>query len=167
MNDIKVECLNENGMSVLCDKSWVGVISQTGLESVIYFYNPSDDSVEPIETFEFFTEIIRDKLSLRLEKDGVVDLEKPNFSTYYGFTSEVLPDYDEYSGKPTETINVKAAIVECFKGGVEPNQIKDLINNSESVVDFIEQGKISEIKSSLKEDKDPYIRYGVNPKSFL
>lgn len=166
MKNTKFVNLNENETSQLNENSWVAVIAQSDSEPIVYFYNKNKPATEDIESFTAFTEVVRENLNLRLDSDSVVNIEKDSFSTYYGVKAEVFSDYEEYSGKPTDVISVKAAVVDCFNGGIDPENVIELLKQSDSYVQILESQSKAELKESLKEDKDLYVRYGINRKSF-
>lgn len=169
MKPIKPEYLNESEKenNVLNECSWVAVISDTDSEPKVVFYNYKGGEYEEINTFSEFFEVAKELVSLPKGDDVQMKNHEGEFtSAFYATGSSVIQDYEEYSGKEIEIPVVKSVVVDCYNGGVTLEQIPTLISQTEKTLDYLDNDEVISIKESLKEDKDPYVRYGVS-KSFI
>lgn len=165
--DIKYAIEGEEADNKINECSWVAVLSETDKDSQVVFYNFKGNLEESINSFEEFFEVAKEFISLPKADDLVVkNHEGKTTSAFYATGTTVIQDYEEYSGKEIDVPIIKSVVVDCYNGGITLDQIPNLIAQTEKTVDCLDNDELSSVQESLKEDKDPYVRYGI-PKGFM
>lgn len=166
-NKITPEYLfQEEESQTFTNQSWVAVITKTDVEPRVIFYNYYQDNLDGVDSFESFFEAAKEEANLHYDTTTSTNHITEDYGTYYASGSEVFSDYDEYSGKPCDVVKVESVILDCFKGGLTLDDLPNVINQADNRLYILDSQEGQLQQESLKEDKDPYVRYGINPNSF-
>lgn len=169
MKNIDIEYLieGEGSENKINECSWVAVVSKTEEDSKVYFYNNKGTLEEDIGSFAMFFEAVQDVVDFpKGDEKEMRSYEGENSSTFYVTATTIIHDYEEYSGKEIEVPVIKSLVIDCYNGGVTLEDLPKLIEVTEKSVDRLDSDEAIQVKESMKEDKDPYVRHGISRKSF-
>ncbi len=149
------------------EKSWIIISASSDDNTSVFYYNPGVDKFEEYEDFNHFIESNMDDFCCSGDNPSIHKIIKDNYASISGYSGKMVEDFDEESRKSWMQPEGSAAIMEFYKGGLNEEKLREVLQNIHKDLDNLQSQGAYEAADSHEYNQDPYKYYGVSRKDFL